>query len=660
MNTLLWQPTPEQIQAANLTRFRQYLGEQYALNLDNQYSSLHQWSVHEPGLFWTAIWKWCGVLGDLGVAEHDPRLAYQPADHMIHTRWFPGASLNFAENLLRPDDADDTLAVITANEHGQTQHLTRRELLNHVKAFATYLRGQGIQPGDRVAAVVPNAQAALIAMLGTTAIGAIWSSCSPDFGQDAILERFRQIEPTVLISISKAVYSGKTTEVLPRMMEVAAQLPSVRSKILIPSSDEATPNGWTHWDDTLQATPETFHFVRFPFAHPIYILYSSGTTGAPKCIVHGAGGTLLQHLKEHQLHTDLRSGDRLFYFTTTGWMMWNWLVSGLASGATIMLYDGSPLHPDMGVLWRIVESHQVTQFGASARYLAHLQKHHYEVGQLHELQHCRTLLSTGSPLLPETYDWIYQAVKTDICLSSISGGTDIISCFALGSPTEPVRRGELQVKGLGMDVQVWNDDGQAIISQPGELVCVTPFPSMPTGFWNDPGNARYLDSYFSTFPNVWRHGDWAEETPEGGLIVQGRSDTTLNPGGVRIGTAEIYQQVEAFPSILEALATAYPHNGDEVIVLFVRLREGHAVDNALKSLIRQRIRERCSPRHAPRVIVPVPDFPRTISGKLSEIAVRETLSNRPVRNLKALANPESLQHFVHARSAIQNELQGDS
>ncbi|HET6573700.1 MAG TPA: acetoacetate--CoA ligase, partial [Fimbriiglobus sp.] len=384
---------------------------------------------------------------------------------------------------------------------------------------------------------------------------------------------------------------------------------------------------------------------RFPFDHPVYILYSSGTTGAPKCIVHGAGGTLLQHLKEHQLHSDLRPGDHLFYFTTTGWMMWNWLVSGLASGATLALYDGSPFHPTGDVLWNLAERTRLTHFGASAKYFAHLEKQGAKPREHHDLTQLRVVLSTGSPLLPESYDYIYRDVKADVCLSSISGGTDLISCFALGCPTEPVRRGELQVKGLGMDVHVFNDDGKPIIGEPGELVCTSPFPSMPVGFWNDPDKRKYLGSYFSAFDNVWTHGDWAEETPTGGLVIYGRSDTTLNPGGVRIGTAEIYQQVEAFPEVVESLATALRRGGDERVVLFVRMQPGQSLTPELTDAIKQRLKTRCSPRHVPAFVVAAPDFPRTISGKLSEVAVRNAVNGLPIKNTGALANPDALDFF---------------
>ncbi len=636
MSEVLWTPSASFAASTNIARFRRFTRDEFGGPADDSYRSLHRWSLDRRSDFWAAVWRFADVVGDRGAT------AYVPAPHMTEAKWFPEARLNFAENLLRPADADDSPALVFRSERGDERSLIRRQLLAQATAFAVFLRAQGVRAGDRVAAVVPNVPEAVVAMLGTTAIGAVWSSCSPDFGEDAVCDRFGQIEPAVLVTVADTSYNGKRTDVLAKVKAVLPRLPSVRT--LIVAGDDVPP-GAHRFADAVVAPPADFAFERFPFDHPVYILYSSGTTGAPKCIVHGAGGTLLQHLKEHQLHSDIRPGDRLFYFTTTGWMMWNWLVSGLASGATLSLYDGSPFHPSGDVLWQLAGRNQLTHFGASAKYFAHLEKQGAKPRERHDLAPLRVILSTGSPLLPESYDFVYRDVKADVCLSSISGGTDIISCFALGCPTEPVRRGELQVKGLGMDVRVFTDEGAPVVGEPGELVCASPFPPMPVGFWNDPGKAKYLGSYFGTFDNVWTHGDWAEETPTGGLVIYGRSDTTLNPGGVRIGTAEIYQQVETFPEVAESLATALRQEGDERIVLFVRMQPGQTLTADLTDAVRQRLKARCSPRHVPAFVVAAPDFPRTISGKVSEVAVRNAINGLPVKNTAALANPESLDFF---------------
>ncbi len=629
MNTVLWTPSPEAVRQTNLFRFRQrYCPEA------GSYAALHKWSLDHRGDFWAAVWDFAAVIGERG------DVAYVPAPHMTEAKWFPDAKLNFAENLLRPAGADERPVLVWANERGESLTLSRRELLQQATAFAQYLRTQGVKTGDRVAAVMPNIPEAVVAMLGATAIGAVWSCCSPDFGDDAICDRFSQIEPVVLVTASATTYNGKPVNVLDKVRAIRPRLPTVRTVIAAGDAGEFVP-----FAEALQSPPADFAFERFPFDHPVYILYSSGTTGAPKCIVHGTGGTLLQHLKEHQLHTDIKPGDRLFYFTTTGWMMWNWLVSALASRATAVLYDGSPFHPDGDGLWRLAERERITHFGAGAKYYSQLEKLGHKPGETYELEELRVVLSTGSPLLPEGFDFIYRDIKDDVQLASISGGTDIVSCFVLGCPTEPVRRGEIQVKGLGMDVHVYDADGRPIVGEAGELVCASPFPSMPIGFWNDPEKQKYLGSYFGVYDNVWCHGDWAEETPTGGLIIYGRSDTTLNPGGVRIGTAELYQQVEAFPEIVEALATALRREGDEQIVLFVRMRPGSALTPELVAALKQRLKTRCSPRHVPAFVIEAPDFPRTISGKLSEVAVRNAINGHPIKNEAALANPTALAFF---------------
>jgi acetoacetyl-CoA synthetase len=522
------------------------------------------------------------------------------------------------------------------------------------------MRELGVAPGERVAGYLPNIAEAVIAMLAATSIGAIWSSCSPDFGVKGVLDRFGQIEPVLLIAADGYQYAGKRIDCRPRIRDVADAIPSLRAVWLVPwletDPDLSSISRAERFDGVLRRHEqvETLSFTRLPFDHPVYILYSSGTTGVPKCLVHGAGGTLLQHWKELALHTDLREGDVLFYFTTCGWMMWNWLVSALALGVTIVLYDGAPLAPDASILWRMAEAERVTVFGTSAKYLAALEKEGFAPREHHGLAALDAVLSTGSPLAQHSYDFVYRDVKRDVRLASISGGTDIVSCFALGDPAGPVFRGELQMRGLGMAVDVWSADGTPVRSEAGELVCTAPFPSMPVAFWNDPDGRLYRSAYFEHFPGVWRHGDWAELTVHDGLIIHGRSDATLNPGGVRIGTAEIYRQVEQIDEVLESLVIEQRSSrspDDSRVVLFVRLRPGVTLSDELRTTIQRRIREHASPHHVPRVILAVDDLPRTISGKITEIAVREVVHGRPVRNTDALANPSALAIFHGSRNS---------
>jgi acetoacetyl-CoA synthetase len=621
MSEIVWTPSEALIRDARLTAFRRAVGL-----ADAPYADLHRWSLDHPGEFWAAVWHFADVIGDPGA------VAFAPGPHMTDAAWFPDARLNFAENLLRPADPDGQ-AILFRSESGDSSEMTRRELLAAALRFAAFLTRHGVGPGDRVVGLLPNVPEAVVAMLGTAAVGAVWACCSPDFGEDAVCDRFGPLAPAVFVSTGRATYAGKPIDVSAKADAVQARLPSVRARLDAPAFGD------------LPAADPGFVFPRFPFAHPLYVLFSSGTTGPPKGIVHGAGGTLLQHLKEHQLHTDVRPGDRLFFYTTTGWMMWNWLVSALASRAAVVLYDGSPFHPDADVLWRLADRDRVTQFGAGARYYAHLEQVGVRPRVGHDLGPLRTVLSTGSPLTPAGFDTIYRDIKPDVCVASISGGTDIVSCFALGCPTEPVRRGELQVKGLGMDVRVLGPDGTPVVGEPGELVCASPFPSMPVGFWNDPDKAKYRAAYFGAYPDVWCHGDWAEETPTGGLVIHGRSDATLNPGGVRIGSAEITRQAEAFLEVAEAMAVALRRDGDERVVLVLKLRPGAALDDTLVDAIKARLRAKCSPRHVPAFVVAAPDLPRTVSGKLSELAVRAAVNGDPVRNAAALANPESLAFF---------------
>ncbi len=685
----LWTPAPSRIARTNLARFAASVGcdvlRSKAASFD--YAALHRWSVRCPDEFWPAVWKFCDVVaeGDPGtpwteVVQGLDRMA--PPDAVLGPVWFRGARLNFAENLLR--FRDDREALVSWGEQGRRTALTYAQLYEAVAQFAAALRGLGITAGDRVAGYMPNVPETVIAMLAAASLGAIWSSCSPDFGVQGVLDRFGQIAPRVLIAADGYRYAGKDIDLRERLRAIAEQIPAIEVVVVAPllrehASLSQVPRS-VSWADFVArpasargAPPKTenttapspprhapIDFVRLPFDHPLYILYSSGTTGLPKCMVHGAGGTLLQHLKEHVLHTDLSRDDRIFYFTTCGWMMWNWLVSALAVGATVVLYDGAPLAPATrpgrgqdapgpDLLWQMAEEERLTVFGTSAKYLALAEKEGIRPGATRDITALRAVLSTGSPLAPASFDYVYREIKRDLQLSSISGGTDIVSCFALGNPAGPVWRGELQVPGLGMALAIYGDDGRPVASGPGELVCTRPFPSMPVAFWNDPDGSRYRAAYFDTYPGVWRHGDWAEFTPHGGLIITGRSDATLNPGGVRIGTAEIYRQVEQLDEVLESLVVGQEIGGererDVRVVLFVRLRPGHKLDDALRERIRKQIRENTSPHHVPRVIIQVADIPRTISGKITELAVRDVIHNRPVKNTEALANPHALELF---------------
>ena len=609
------------------------------------YRALYDFSLRHAGAFWRSVWDFCEVLGEPG----DRVIA--DADRMPGARFFPDARISFAENLLR---RPDTRPAIVFNGEGNVHRtLDRSDLRRQVAAFARALRREGIGPGDRVAAFVPNLPEAVVAALGTAAVGAVWSSCSPDFGVRGVLDRFGQIGPRIFLTADAYFYGGRTHDSLDKAAAAVASLPSVSRAIVIPYVNERpdvsrVPNA-VSWDDFCGGDDATLTFERFPFNHPLYILFSSGTTGIPKCIVHGAGGTLLQHVKEHRLHCDVKAGDRVFYFTTCGWMMWNWLVSALASEATLLLYDGSPFHPDGRVLFDWADSSGMTLFGTSAKYIDSLQKAGLAPIGTHRLSALRTITSTGSPLAPESFDFVYSRIKNDVHLASISGGTDIVGCFALGDPTGPVWRGELQARGLGMAVDVFDEEGRALRGKKGELVCRQPFPSMPIGFWNDPGGARYRAAYFERFPGVWWHGDYAEITPHDGVIIYGRSDATLNPGGVRIGTAEIYRQVEQLDEVVESLVIGQKWDNDERIVLFVRLRDGITLSDELRGRIQQQIRSNATPRHVPARIVQVPEIPRTKSGKIVELAVREVVHGRPVRNREALANPDALDHFRDRR-----------
>ena len=654
----IWTPTIEQIARANMTRF---IGE--ARRVTNgqvaDFASLYQWSIESPEEFWPLVWRFCGVIADErpGGSQWNSVLVGRdrvaPPDDERGPKWFTGAKLNFAENLLRFDDDREALAAWT--EDGLRRRLTYAELNREVRAFAVALAKHGIRAGDRVAGFVPNMVESVVAMLATTSLGAVWSSCSPDFGVAGVVDRFGQIEPRVLVTVDGYRYNTKVIDLRARVAQIVAALPSVERVVVVPYLDAGADISMiprsTTWSEFVAAPAKAGRepYQRFPFDHPVYVMYSSGTTGLPKCMVHGAGGTLIQHLKELVLHSDLKRDDRIFYFTTCGWMMWNWLVSSLAVGATVVLYDGAPFIGGRQVVWDLVEAERLTVFGTSAKWLSLAEKAGNQPARTHDLSPLRSILSTGSPLAAPSFDYVYRDVKRAVQLSSISGGTDIISCFALGNPIGPVWRGELQTRGLGMKVGVFDPNGRALVGETGELVCTMPFPSMPVRFWNDADGSKYRAAYFDVYPNVWRHGDWSKITEHDGLIIYGRSDATLNPGGIRIGTAEIYRQVEQLPEILESIVVGQElkngEAGDVRIVLFVKLADGVTLTRELIGRIRDQIRDNASPHHLPQKIIAVADIPRTISGKITELAVREVIHGRPVENRDALANPESLELF---------------
>jgi acetoacetyl-CoA synthetase len=656
----LWTPSADVIEAANVTRFIRDAVQPLAgaAREVHDSDSLYEWSIAEPASFWATFWRFCNVIAEErpgvppwdAVLEHGERMA--PPDPVLGPRWFRGARLNFAENLLRRYDDGEALVLWT--ERGPGRRLTYAQLGDAVACFAGFLRRAGVEQGDRVVGFVPNMPEAVVAMLAAASIGALWSSCSPDFGPGGVLDRFGQIAPKVLVTADGYVWSGKRIDCLERVRAFLPNLPSVEQVVVVPhlpadlaDANSALPEGAVWWADALTLGAGTpLQFTRLPFDHPLYIMYSSGTTGLPKCMVHGAGGTLLQHLKELVLHTDVRPGDRIVYVTTCGWMMWNWLVSNLAVGATVITYDGAPVLRDRPILWDLVSQERLAVFGTSAKWIALAEKDALVPGTAHDLSSLRSILSTGSPLAAHSFDFVYEHVKRDVRLSSITGGTDIISCFAAGEPTRPVYRGEIQMRSYAMNVDIYDDNGLPIRGRPGELVCTAPFPSMPMGFWNDPDGSRYHAAYFDVYPNTWRHGDWAELTDHGGMIIHGRSDATLNPGGVRIGTAEIYRQVERLPEIIESLVIGQEvEQGDVRIVLFVRLQPRLELDDALRDRIKRCIRENASPHHVPKRIVQVSDIPRTISGKITELAVRDVVHGREVKNADALANPEALALF---------------
>ena len=641
MSQALWSPTTRRVTDANITRFMRLIRQERDPGVV-EYQSLYRFSIDSPKAFWRAVWEFGGVVGSAGFRT------VEQFDRMPGAHWFPDASLNFAENLLRYRDDRD--ALVFRSETGVKSTLTYQQLYRQVAGVASALREFGVEAGDRVAAYMPNLPETIIAMLATTSIGAIWSSCSPDFGISGVVDRLGQIEPKVLFCAAAYTYNGKQHDCLSKVQEIQKRISSI-SKIVVTPYVEQNPdlsglNNAELWGSFSHTGASEIEFTRLPFNHPIYILYSSGTTGVPKCITHGAGGTLLQHIKELVLHTDLKRNDRFFYFTTCGWMMWNCMVSGLASGATLVLYEGSPFYPGPSAMFDLIDDEEITIFGTGAKAISAWQKAGVKPRQTHSMASLNTLLSTGSPLAPESFDYVYRDIKTDLCVSSIIGGTDIVSCFAPGCPVLPVYRGEIQCLGLGMAVKICRDDGSfADVNETGELCCVQSFPSMPVYFWGDPDGNKYHAAYFEQYPDIWAHGDFARITEHGGMIIFGRSDATLNPGGVRIGTAEIYRQVESLDEVLESICIGQDWDDDVRVVLFVKLRDSLKLDENLQTRIRKVIRDNATPRHVPARIFQVSDIPRTISGKIVELAVRNVVHNRPVKNTDALANPEALELY---------------
>ena len=644
----IWACSKEQSTASNMNKFREYINVTYGLALTD-YAQLHRWSIENIGEFWCRIWEFCGVIGQKG------DLDFNANGSMLDAEFFPLARFNFAENLLKHAHLNDGQdALVFWGEDRVKKRVSWRELNDDVSRIAQGMRSAGVTEGDRVAAYMPNIPQTIVCMLAATSIGAIWSSCSPDFGVRGVIDRFGQIEPKLLIAADGYFYNGKEIDNLAKVEQIVTELPSLEKVVLVPYLCDGIGNKPSlgqidkavFYSDYLNAFQvDDIEFAQLPFDHPLYILFSSGTTGAPKCIVHGAGGTLLQHLKEHQLHNDIRSGDRVFYFTTCTWMMWNWLVSSLASGATVLLFDGSPFYPKPAILFDYADAEAMTHFGTSAKYIDALKNEELNLSESHSLQSVRVMNSTGSPLVAENFDYVYTNVKADLYLASISGGTDIISCFVLGDPSGHVYRGEIACSGLGMAIEVWDDNGNPVLQEKGELVCTKAFPSMPIYFWNDPSKEKYYSAYFDRYGDVWAQGDYAEITSNNGVVIHGRSDATLNPGGVRIGTAEIYRQVEGVGGVVEAVVIGQSWSDDIRVVLFVVMAEGKTLDDTLRSKIKSRIRSEASPRHVPAVIVQVKDIPRTKSGKISELAVRDVVEGRPIKNTSALANPEALDHY---------------
>lgn len=646
MKQPIWKPSEERKQTANLTRFIDLVNKRYGQKLET-YGDLHRWSVKNIPDFWALMWEFGEVKASV---TYETMVA--DLENMLGVKWFPGARLNFAENLLRY--RDDRTALTFIGEGREAVRLTYAQLYDQVACLAEALRDSGVKVGDRVAGFIPNMIETVVAMLATTSLGAIWSSCSPDFGVRGVLDRFQQIEPKVLFTADAYAYNGKVYDSLERVSSVLNDIPSIERVVVIPYIERTTrikdlPKAILYDDFVRRRVDQEIQFEQLSFDHPVYIVYSSGTTDKPKCVVHRAGGILLQHLKELMLNTDLKREDTIFYFTTCGWVMWNWLVSSLSQGASLILYDGSPFFPDNGRLFKLVHDEKVSIFGTSPRYLATIEKAGVTPGTTYDLSNLKTMISTGAPLSAENYQFVYQQIKRDIFLNNMSGGTEVIACFGIGNPISPIYAGELQGLGLAMDVNVFDDRGKPVIGQEGELVCTAPFPSMPLGFWNDEDDQKYRSTYFEMYPNVWRHGDYAKITDNGGLIISGRSDATLKPGGVRIGTAEIYRQVETLEEIQDSLVVGQEWENDVRIILFVKLANGAEFNDALVQKVRTVIRNNASPRHVPAKVIPVAEIPYTINGKKVELAVRNVIHGKPVLNKEALANPEALELYKDLR-----------
>lgn len=642
VSTPLWTPSQDQIDGANITAFKKQVEQDWNVELADS-EALWEFSVTELEKFWTSIWDYTGLVSE---TRGDRVLA--DGDKMPGAKWFPDARLSFAENCLRR--RDDGEAMVFIGEQQVVRRLSFKEVYEQVSVTQQLLRGLGVGKGDRVAGYLPNMPETIICMLAVNSLGAIWSSCSPDFGQQGVLDRFGQIEPKVLFCTDGYWYNGKRHDVREKTSSITAELPTLTKTVLLPYGDQDADvgplqNAVTFIDATRDIAPTDVTFAQLPFDHPLYIMFSSGTTGAPKCIIHSQGGTLLKHASEQPLHCDIRKDDRVFFFTTCGWMMWNWLATNIAWGATLLLYDGSPFYPSGEALFTLADTERMTLFGTSAKFIDALNKAELRPVDTHDLSSVRMLCSTGSTLVPEGFDYVYDAVKPDVHLVSFSGGTDIMGCFCGGDMTRPVWRGEIQARILGMDVQVYDDDANPMRGQKGELVCAKPFPSVPLGFLNDEGDKRFHEAYFDMFPNVWTHGDYVSLTEHNGIVIFGRSDATLNPGGVRIGTAEIYRQVEKLDEIQESIVIGQDWDNDVRVVLFVILKDGITLDDDLTARIKKQIRDNCTPRHVPAKVIPIADIPRTKSGKITELAVRDIVHGRGVKNKEALANPEALKLF---------------
>ena len=639
MTSPLWSPSEEMIQESNINRFMGLVKDRTGKKFSD-YQSLWAWSVDEKETFWDLIWDFCEVIGEKGDRVFDDN-----GGQMLGSRFFPDGEINYAENLLK--SRENKPGIIFRNEKGTEKMVMHGGLYNAVSQWQQAMKALGVGKGDRVAGYMPNMPETIVAALAAASLGAIWSSASPDFGVQGVVDRFGQVKPKILVTVDGYYYGGKTIDVLEKVKEVQPQLEGLEKTVVVPFAGSKVKTA--DLQDAVRAenfgsgfTPKEIEFERVEFNHPLFIMFSSGTTGAPKCIVHGHGGTLLQHLKEHQLQCDIKAGDHVFYFTTCGWMMWNWLITALSSRATLLLFDGSPFYPDGNVLWDFTTKHQCKFFGTSAKYIEAMKIKNIQPAKTHDVGAMQAVASTGSPLVPASFDYAYEHIKKDLHLASISGGTDIVSCFMLGNPISPVYRGEIQGAGLGMAVDVFDEDGTPTKEKSGELVCTKAFPSMPVSFWNDEDGAKYKSAYFDRFDNIWCHGDWVEKTEHGGFIIHGRSDATLNPGGVRIGTAEIYGEVEKVPEVQDSVAVGQDWDGDVRVILFVQLKDGNILDEALVKKIKAQIKDGASPRHVPAKVVAVTDIPRTRSGKITEIAVRDVVMGRPVKNVEALANPESL------------------